>query len=385
MPASTPRTRLIFQNLNLYTGPAAGSGWTATGALFQVPGSLGPANTGNNLIAELANVQSCNLSLGINRQDLNIFGRLQRVGTLQIQPASISMDASWNATDGYNEAMLGLNHKGGSFLSGILTKVSDSKNYFLSVSPQGFDDDGYSNHFQRDVWALGNAFLSNYTFEASVGQVATTSISVEAMNIVTYTGSSGNQTPAVNPNTSSRISQWNYQLPVGRTITGANDVYALKPGDISLSFPTAAGFLVPLSGANTVNVQSFSMSVPIGREVIQALGSNWGISREIQFPVNCTLNIRALATEVSPNSYDSLICNDAFYDMGVLLRQPSCNGTGTAAITLGFNEAQLTNLSFGNTVGGDSTIDLTLSAQIAGPMSTDGITFLGSYGTVPGL
>lgn len=366
-------------------GPAAASGWTATGAFYQVPGSLGPANTGNNLIAELANVQSCNLSLSINRQDLNIFGRLQRVGTIQINPAGITMDASWNATDGYNEAMLGFSHKGGSFLSGILTKVSDSKNYFLAVSPQGYDDDGFTNQFQRDVWALGNAFISNYSFEASVGQVATTSISVDAMNIVTYTGSSGNLTPAVNPNTSSRISQWTFQLPVGRPITGANDVYALKPGDISLSFPTSAGFLVPLSGENKVNVQSFSMSVPIGREVIQALGSNWGISREIQFPVNCTLNIRALATEVNPNSYDSLICNDAFYDMAIKLRQPSCNGTGADAINLGFNEAQLTNLSFGNTVGGDSTIDLTLSAQIAGPFSTDGITFSGSYPAVPGL
>lgn len=379
MPGTSPRTRLIFQNLNLYVGPAALSGQSATGAMYAVPGTNAPANTGNNLIAEVANVQSCSINTTINRQDLNAFGRLQRLGAIQINPASITMDASWNATDGYNEQMLGFNTKGGSFISGILTKVSDSKNYFLAVSQQGVDADGVTNPNQLDTWALGNGFVSNYTFNAAVGQVATASVSVDAMNIVVATGSSGIQTPAVNPNNSSRISAWTFQLPAGQVITGGNNVFALKPGDISLSFPTAAGFLVPLSGANAVNVQSVSLSVPIQRETIQALGSNWGISREIQFPVNATLAVRALATEVNPNSYDSLVCNDVPYNMSIMLRQPSCNGTGAPAIILGVNSAYLTNISYGNTIGGDSTIDLNFSTQLGGSTSVEGITFSGYY------
>lgn len=379
MPGTSPRTRLIFQNLNLYVGPAALSGQSATGAMYAVPGTNAPANTGNNLIAEVANVQSCSINTTINRQDLNAFGRLQRLGAIQINPASITMDASWNATDGYNEQMLGFNTKGGSFISGILTKVSDSKNYFLAVSQQGVDADGVNNPNALDTWALGNGYVSNYTFNAAVGQVATASVSVDAMNIVVATGSSGIQTPAVNPNNSSRISAWTFQLPAGQVITGGNNVFALKPGDISLSFPTAAGFLVPLSGANAVNVQSVSLSVPIQREIIQALGSNWGISREIQFPVNATLAVRALATEVNPNSYDSLVCNDVPYNMSIMLRQPSCNGTGAPAIVLGVNSAYLTNISYGNTIGGDSTIDLNFSTQLGGSTSVEGITFSGYY------
>ena len=154
MPGTSPRTRLIFQNLNLYVGPAALSGQSATGAMYAVPGTNAPANTGNNLIAEVANVQSCSINTTINRQDLNAFGRLQRLGAIQINPASITMDASWNATDGYNEQMLGFNTKGGSFISGILTKVSDSKNYFLAVSQQGVDADGVTNPNALDTWAL---------------------------------------------------------------------------------------------------------------------------------------------------------------------------------------------------------------------------------------
>lgn len=372
MPGTSPRTRLIFQNLNLYVGPAALSGTTATGGMYA------GGNAGNNLIAELANIQSASLSVGINRTDINAFGQLQRFAQVLISPPTISLDFSYNLTDGYNEQMLGFNTNGGSFISGILTKVSDSKNYFISMSQQGVDDDSVTNPNQRDVLAAGNGYVSNYSVNVAVGQVASASVTVDALNVVAYTGSSGLQTPAVNPQNSQRISAWNFQLPPGRNISG-NGVYALRPGDVQLSFPTAAGFLVPLSGQNTVQVQSVSMSVPISREVLNALGSPFGYSREIQFPVNATLNIRALQTELQPNSFTDLVCSDDFYNFSMMLRQPSCAGTGLAGIIYGFNQAKVSNISFGNTVGGDSTVDVTVSAQLAGANSLNGITMSGSY------
>jgi hypothetical protein len=346
--------------------------------MFAIQGSNQPANTGNNLIAELANIQSASVSVGINRTDINAFGQLQRFAQVLISPPTISLDFSYNLTDGYNEQMLGFNSKGGSFISGILTKVSDSKNYFLSVSQQGVDDDAVANPNERDVMALGNGFVSNYNVNVAVGQVATASVTVDALNVVAYTGSSGLQTPAVNPQNSQRISTWNFQLPQGRNISG-NGVYALRPGDVQLSFPTAAGFLVPLSGANTVQVQSVGLSVPISREVLNALGSPFGYSREIQFPVNATLNIRALQTELQPNSFTDLYCSDDFYNFALTLRQPSCAGTGLVGIQYGFNQAKVNSISFGNTIGGDSTVDVVVSAQLAGATSLNGITMSGSY------
>ena len=379
MPASTPRTRLIFQNVNAYVGPAAGSGFSATGAMLQSGSS--PSNLGNNLIAELANITTATLNVGINRQDINIFGVLSRVDDIIISPANISMDLGWNVTDGYNESMVGFNAKGGSFISGILTKVSDSKNYFLSISQQGVDDDGVTNPTQRDCMAVGNGFISNYSFNAAVGQIATASISIDAMNVVGYNSATGNASPAIDPTNGIRNSTWNFWLPVAQTISGSNQVFALRPGDISLNFASGAGFLSPLSGNNQVNIQSLALSVPIGRETLNRLGSPFGYSREIQFPVNCSLQIRALATEVSPTSFDQLYCNDQFYNMGIILRQPSCNGTGSQAVVLGFNEAKVASWSQGITVGGDSTIDINLTSQIAGPLALDGITFSG-FGAV---
>lgn len=382
MPASTPRTRLIFQNVNVYTGPAAASGNTATGSMFVVPGTpnQGNGNTGNNLIAQLANVTNATVNVGINRQDLQIFGQLNRVDQIIIAPPSISLDFSYNVTDGYNETMLGFDALGNSFLSGILTKASDSKNYFIPISQQGVDDNTVTNPDQRDVLALGNAFVSNYTFNAAVGQVPTANLTVDALNIVAYTGSSGLTTPAVNPSNSARITTYTFQLPNARTITGKQTVFALRPGDITLSFPTAAGFLAPLSGSNAINLQSINLSIPIGREVLNKLGAPLGFSREIQFPLNATMQLRALQTELATGSFDVLYCNDSSYNLQFRIKKPSCPGSTTDdAIIWGFNAAKVTNQSFGFTVGGDATVDLSLTAQLAGSLSTAGITMSGYY------
>lgn len=373
MPGTSPRTRLIFQNLNLYVGPAALSGNTATGAFYS------SGNSGSNLIAELANIQSATLNVGINRQDINVFGQLNRVDQIIIAPPSISLDFSYNATNGYNEQMLGLDSHGNSFFSGVLTKASDSKNYFISISQQGIDDDSVTNPNQRDCYAVGNAFISNYSFNAAVGQVANTSVTVEALNVASYTGTSGLQTPAIDPTSAIRISNWNFQLPPGQVLTGGNTVFALRHGDITLSVPSGLGFLVPVTGTNMINVQSFSLSVPVSREIINRLGSPFGISREINFPVNCSMQLRALQTEVNPNSFDALYCSDNFYNLSILLRQPSCQGTGSAAIILGFNNAKLSNISNGFTIGGDATVDISMTSQLAGANSLAGVTFSGYY------
>lgn len=373
------RTRLIFQNLTLYTGPAATSGWSATGAHFSVAGTNAPANTGNNLIVDLANVTSSSLSVGINREDLNVFGQLNRRDQIILSPPSIQLSFGYNLADGYNERMLGFDIKGNSFLSGILTKASDSKNYFISISDQGVDSVGDTNT-SRDVLAVGNGFISNYSLSASVGQPVTASVTVDALNVVAYTGSSGNYIPSVNPENSARNNTWTFQLPVARSFTGDNVVSALRPGDISVNFPNGAGFLVPMNGADQVNLQSFDIAMPISRNITNKLGSPLGFSREIQFPLNCQISMRALQTELVTGSFDTLYCTDNFYNASVRIRKPSCPGTvGNDAIVMAINQFKVDNISFGYTVGGDATVDITASAQLAGALSTNGITFSGSY------
>jgi hypothetical protein len=390
MPGLTPRTRLIFQNLDLFVGPAATSGSTATGAMYTIPvgvtgwGNLAAQLSGANLIAQLQHVQSATLNVAINRTDVNIFGQLNRIDQIIISPPTISLDATYFPSDGYNEYCLGLDIGGQSFLSGILTKASDSKNYFIEISQQGIDNIGLTNPNASDVYAIGNGFLSNWTFNAAVGQITTASFTVDALAVQAYTGSSGLVTPAVDPATSNALTGWFFQIPNGTGTPSSNILSALRPGDIALSFPSGLGFLSPLSGSNAVNIQSVSISLPIRREILNRIGAPLGFSREIQFPVNGTVAIRALATEVQTTSFTNIYANDVFYNAAMTLRQPGINQTGANAIVIGMNNVKLASYALGNTINGDSTVDLTLTFQLAGALSLAGITFSGYY-DYPGL
>ena len=374
MPGTSPRTRLIFQNSNLFVAPAGQNGTTATGALYS------SGNSGVSYFQEISRVQSIDLSVGIARQDINVFGRLNRISAEILTPPTINLNFSYYLTDGANEDALGFAAKGGgSFVSGMITNTSNSKNYFVSYSPQGQDDDSFATANQRDVIGIGNGYITNYSINAAVNQPVTASASVEGFNIAFYTGSSNKTTPAVNPYNSARINNWTFTLPVGDAQTGVNTLPILKPGDIVMSIPNSAGFGSYVSGDYAVNIQSFTLSVPIARQRILKLGSPFGISNEIQFPVNCTLSMQAVQTDLQENSLDQLICNDSQKDVAILLRKAGCNGTGAPAINLQFNRAYTTNYALNQTIGNNATVTIDMNAQLAGATNTDGVVFSGYF------
>ncbi len=365
--------RTIFSQCNIFVGPAGFSGTSATGFFYT------SGNTGLSTIGQLSRVQSADLSIAFNRTDINEFGILQRIDSEILASPSFTLNFSYFPTDGMNENILGFNAKGNaSFISGLLTKASDSKNYFVAFAPNGTDDDGYTPFTNRDVASIGNGFLSNYSINAAVNQPVRADVTVEGLNVVFFTGASG-QTPAIDPASSNRIAGVNWQLPVGDPYTGQNTISIIKPGDIVMSIPNAAGFGSQISGAFSAQLQSFTLSVPISREKILRLGSPFSVSEEINFPVNCTLSIQGLQTNLQPAGFDSLLCNDVPYNISILMRQPSCQGTGLAAVNLQFNNAFITSQRIGQTVGGDATLSVDYTTQLAGPTSLAGVVFSGYF------
>lgn len=363
--------RTIYQQSNLFVAPSGLLGNGATGQMFA------GGNVGVNLVGELSRIQSCDLSATINRMDVNEFGVLRRIDSEIIAAPQFNLGFSYYLTDGSNESILGLSAKGGaSFVSGLLTKVSESKNYFISYSPPGVDDDGNAVPATRDVAAIGNGYISNYSINAAVGQPVTVSVSVEGMNVASFNAATG-VSPAIIPQTAQRVSTWNWALPTGTPYTGANVVSILKPGDITLSIPNAAGFLSYVSGSFAAPLQSISLSIPIGRERIQMLGSPFGASNEINWPVNCSMSCQGLHTNIQANSADALICSDDPFDVAVTLRQPSCNGTGATAFVINFNKAYMSNYRVSQSIGGNASLSFDLSSQLQGPTALDGIVISG--------
>lgn len=360
------RKRVIYQSEALYVGPSPASGYNYTSG-----------NSGVNLITQLHRVQSANYSFNVSRQDINQYGQLAAIDRVILQAPTVNLDFSYYLTNGVNEKRLGLTIDGvTSAISGVLNGVSDEKNYYISTSPEGTDNVG-ANPVNREVIAIGNGFLSNYSISAQVGGLPTASVTVEALNIKVDPTASGNATPAVNPEDGSAIAGVTYQLPMA---TGgvAGQVSALRPGDITIDVRTPFGAKV--TGEGKAHFQNISIQVPLSREPLERLGSKFAFSREVQYPLTVTLNATANVAALEAGNLADLLCDDENYDLTVTLREPACSGQGPVAMQYVLKGAKLDSQSFSSSIGSNKSVDLSFSAQVGGPQdTTKGLFISGSY------
>jgi hypothetical protein len=341
------RNRVIYQSKALFIAPNAtgvqlwASG-AATAADAKSQPELGSAAAGlsgyngTGLLYKLDRVQNCNFNFTINRQDVNEFGKLARIGTIVNEPPTVTLDYSYYITDGLNERLMGFNFggtttgtagapawdtamvSGAGAISGFLSE-SQGQNYYILTVDEGEDVVGASvgaTGSTDSVISIGNGFVTNYQFTASVGDVPTASVTVEGFNIKSDVG---NSTPGVGYSGSSpaiyngsattpatRITGYNkyYKIDaakIGTTAgTGAATVTALRPGDIVLTVPSASAagedtFVdVENIGTSAINIQSFGFSVPLARTTLSRLGALFGYNRVVNVPLNMDLTINAL-------------------------------------------------------------------------------------------
>jgi hypothetical protein len=189
------RNRVIYQSEALYVSDGVDSYETGTHH-------------------QLTRIQSANLSydLGASRTDVNQFGELARISSVVTDTPSVTMDLTYYLTNGLNEKNLGFfvrNDEWGNlndasysgsnkqFPSGQLQDVS-GQNFYMLTSAEGDDINTYSDaDYPADssLWTnsatnkdnisyigIGNAFLSDYTLDAAVGDFPTVSVSIEGLN-----------------------------------------------------------------------------------------------------------------------------------------------------------------------------------------------------------
>jgi hypothetical protein len=228
----------------------------------------------------------------------------------------------------------------------------------------------------REVIAVGNGFLSNYSIDAAVGGLPTASVTVEALNIKVDPTASGNIIPAVDPETGGAIEGVEYILP--EAVEGsAGEVSALRPGDITIE--VAANFGAKVSGEGSANFQSVRLQVPLARQPLERLGSKFAFSREAQYPLTITLNATANVTDLVSGNLANILCDDQSYTLRVILREPSCSGVGPVSMSYELRGAKLDSQSFTSSIGANKSVELAWSAQIGGSTDTvNGLFISGS-------
>ena len=375
------RNRVIYQSEALYAGPSP-----ATGFQFLDGASSKIANaSGTTAVNQLQRVQNINYSFNINRQDVNQFGELAAIDRVILDSPTVSLDFSYLLANFGNEKVLGFSPLDGtlSCMSGILNKISDSRNYYVKTVSEGQDAIGEARNANDEVIAIGNGFLTSYSTDGSIGGLPSVSCNVEALNMAFEAGTGafgGFETPAVDPENGSRLTS-KYRLPeaTGDHGTGTMNISVLRPGDITMTFRqrsaedegseadatnpyTSIGASI---GATDAKLQSYSFSFDLSREPIQKLGSRYAFSREISFPVSVSCSVDALVSDITTGTLSSVINTDSAYDITVELKEPS--DTSTVVSMYKLKNAKLDGQSFSTSIGDNKSVSLEFSAQIGGP------------------
>ena len=389
------RNRVIYQSEAVYATQKVYSGSAVVDANqpLQRAGAAVPVG-----ILPLNRVQSANYSFSISRQDVNQFGELAAIDRIITDTPTVSFDTSYILANFCNEKMLGfeVTPSGAnantmvSCISGIIDSSTPAyqKDYFILTSKEGADAVDLRNSGKYEsLIGVGNAFVSNYSSEASVGGLPTVSLSIEGMNMnfvnlpysgyttngsVTDGGAAGGwgegtamvngvstntlvaitgANPAINPTDGTAVGVTNniqsaafVSLPVSTGNGGpaaAGQISALRPGDITLTLRKKAATdnaitdtlmnesvtNADIQGADIADahIQSYTLGFDLGRSPIQRLGTKFAFARPIDFPITASLSIDAVLADLTTGTIADIINCDSEYDAIVKMKDPNCD------------------------------------------------------------
>jgi hypothetical protein len=374
-------------------------------ALYVADGTLVPtaAHTTAGKINQLHRVQSANYGFTINRQDVNQFGQLARIDQISIEAPTVNLDFSYYLTTGNNETALGFNvgtaSGAASFISGLIDAsnatnnigIVSGRNFHILTVAEGNDANasaaGVYNATTTRTIGIGNAYITNYTLEAAVGGLPTVSVTAEGLNVNVVTGSSGASAivPGINVENGTASSAL-FALPA--PVTGVVGASALRPGDITLLLTDGVLTDLPtglnLADNTAAHIQNLSIEVPIGRTTLERLGSRFGFTKVIDFPVEITCNLSAIVADLkSSGAISTLLDADTTKTLAFSFKLPGANDR----IVYELRGAKLASENFSSTIGDNKSVDLTFTTQIGGPQDvTNGLfvfTQTGTYSPAP--
>ena len=353
--------------------------------------------TGDDTPVQLHRVQSANYSFEVTRTDINQFGELAAIDRIIVEQPTVSLDFSYYPTTGHNENEIGLNMGGSSAIADLLAQTASATPlcYFIATAHEGED----ANLFGTTDWqgtaatqglagliGIGNGFLTSYSTEGSVGELLSTSINVEALNMA-FEAHTSPESPAsaniaitgvlVDPSNGNLIAQ-TYTLPPATShdtaTASAAFVNAWRHGDMELTLGTNTKGI----GRDDLKVQNFPFGFELSRENLEKIGSKFAFSKEIEFPTTASMDVSAILGDLVDNdSFAGLLTNDPESDLSVACYRAGAKGSATStdrAMKYSLLGAKLDSQSFSSSIGDNKSVDMTWTSQVGGPNdSTHGV------------
>lgn len=342
------RKRVLSHTQDIYVGPSPASG----------------AHTGVSEPKQLHRIQSFSLDFSLNENNVNEYGQLARLGTIQDAP-TVNSSFTYLIADVTNEQKLGLYSADGtnpnmqSVLTNILNGTENEKNYFCFIAPEGVDAHNYSG--SGSIIGIGNGALSSYSFSAAVGDFAQATVGVLASNIRGYVNARGGEIPAVDPVTGRQIAGVNFTLPVSNS-GEVGKALAVGKGDIVVDLKNA-GLMADLSG---ISVQSVEISFDLSNEELEGLGYKFARYKEPTLPIDVTFSAEVLAGDLTSGNLADLLCAKDGYTLSVTLYEPDCEGSNDRPVLYHaeLRNATLQSQNWNGSIGPADTLSLTWTSQI---------------------
>ena len=347
--------------------------------------------------SQLRRIQSANYSFDIARTDVNQFGQLAAIDRIILEQPTVALDFNYLVSDGYNEAAIGLsvNHdkscishllSGKAPATGNASNIwsseydSDNKNFYILTSQDGSDAVGGT---ATGIIGIGNAQITNWSVNASVGDFISADATFEGLNM-TFNGDGSAlqvKNPAVRQEDGSEIggTYATITLPAASAGTGTGIPTALRPGDVSVGLDTTLdGKKAFQSGTlgilhTDLKVQSFSCNLGLGRTPLEKLGSRFAFSKEIDFPVSVSMDFSANmgeleqlggADDAGADDLQNLLADDGDFTLEVKCKPISGKNAG---LKFKLRGAKLDSQSMSSSIGDNKSVDLSFSAQVGGP------------------
>lgn len=355
------RTRIIYNNEALLAGPS--------------PATVAH-DTGN--IKRLQRVQSVGGSFDFSLEDINEYGKLAAIDRKNIDGISAPLEFTYLLTDFENEVNLGFNIDSGvSALAFFLDGSQEDRNYFRAFADEGLDAEGLAPA-EVAVMGVGNAFLSSYSIEAAVGSFPTVSVSVEGLNAASYLDGVAQDIPAVEP-TTGRKAAGTFTLPT-IPAASAGKPTAIRPGDVRVIFSnTDAGAFQDLTQGE-INIQNFSMNFDLSLEAINSISSRLPVSREITYPLDVSVSIESLLSDLEPLNLVDLLCTEEPTDITVNFYNDNCDAGGPALdeiyAQVVIKNAKLTSQDLSGSIGPNHTASFEFSSQVGAANDTENGVFM---------
>ena len=215
-----------------------------------------------------------------------------------------------------------------------------------------------------NIVGLGNSFLIDYNYQASVGELPSASLTYDCSNMKfdVYESADPPTFPSLKLGLDNQFSQETITLDENtfnpEVVDSAN---AIMPGDILIEITKKAGDYggVPLEKIDAA-IQSISIDVPIPRQSIFGFGSNYVFDRKLKLPIIGSTAIDMIVREFDEGQIDSFFTEGSVYDIKINHTDRYFNNgvlsSASVINTFVIEGAQLKQQAYSVSIGGQMTV-----------------------------